>query len=151
MWARQLADRTVCLVRGALPRLGEAAEIVEVDDDAGGAWATQSRAHFAETFCALGIDAPVVSEPTSNTRVPVLIAAYSDVVAWKGTAGFSGAHLARIERTIAAADTKHRETLVVLFSDPRAASQIPGARNVLCAWGGEPPMQMAAARVIARG
>ncbi|MFI5245278.1 MAG: glycoside hydrolase family 3 N-terminal domain-containing protein [Gemmatimonadales bacterium] len=151
MWARQLADRTVSLVRGAMPRLGEAAEIVEVDDDAGGAWAVPSRAHFAEAFRALDLDAPVVSEPTSNTRVPVLIAAYSDVVAWKGTAGFSDASRARIEHTIAAADAKHRETLVVLFSHPRAASQIPNARNILCAWGGEPPMQMAAARVIVRG
>jgi hypothetical protein len=151
MWARQLADRTVVLVRGAMPRLGEAAEIVEVDDDAGGAWAVPSRAHFAETFRALGIDAPVVGEPTSNTRVPVLIAAYADVVAWKGTAGFSGASCDRIGRAIAAAEAKRRDTLVVLFSHPRAASQFPGARNMLCAWGGEPPMQMAAARVIVRG
>src|ERR1019366_2830597 len=44
MWARQLADRTVRLVRGAMPRLGEAAEIVEVDDDAGGARAVPRRA-----------------------------------------------------------------------------------------------------------
>lgn len=151
MSARQLADRTVSVVRGTLPRLGEAAEIVEVDDDAGGAWAVPSRAHFAEALRALDLDAPVVSEPTSNTRVPVLIAAYSDVVAWKGTAGFSDASRARIERAIAAADAKHRETLVVLFSHPRSASQFPNARNILCAWGGEPPMQMAAARVIVRG
>jgi len=149
MWARQLADRTVSLLRGTVPRLGAAVEVVEVDDDTGGAWTVPSRVHFTGALGALDLEAPVVGEPTSNTRVPVLVAAYADVVAWKGTAGFSDASVARVERAIASAG--QRETLLVLFSHPRWASQFPSARNVLCAWGGELPMQTAAARVIVRG
>jgi beta-glucosidase len=151
MWARRLADRTVHLARGALPRARGAVEIVEVDDDVGGTWAVPDRAHFASALRALDLDAPVVGEPSADTSVPVLIAAYADVVAWKGTAGFGDASRARIERAIAAADARQRETLVVLFSHPRYAAQLPFASNVLCAWGGEAAMQMAAARVIVRG
>ncbi|MFI5311813.1 MAG: glycoside hydrolase family 3 protein [Gemmatimonadales bacterium] len=150
MWARQLADQSVSLLRGALPRVGDAVEIVQVDDDAGGAWPVPSREHFAAALRSLDKDAPVVAEPSSNTRVPVLIAAYADVVEWKGTTGFSAASLATIGRALAAAATRNRETLVVLFSHPRHAAQLPDAPNVLCAWGGEPPMQSAAARVISR-
>jgi len=131
--------------------VGEALEIVEVDDDAGGTWTIPSRAHFAEALRALDVDAPVVVEPTSNTRVPVVIAAYSDVIPWKGTAGFSGPSRDRIAHTIAAATAQRRESVVVLFSHPRHASQLVSAPNILCAWGGEPPMQSAAARVLARG
>ena len=150
MWARQVADRSITLLRGTLPRLGEAVEIVEVDDDALGPWAVPSRAKFAETLRDLDVDAPVVTAPTSNTRVPVLIAAYADVVAWKGTAGFSAESIARIERAIEAAAARNRETLVVLFSHPRNANPLAGALNVLCAWGGEGAMQEAAARRIVR-
>src|ERR1019366_9837770 len=38
MWSRQVADATVHLVRGAIPRVGHAVEIVHVDDDASGPW-----------------------------------------------------------------------------------------------------------------
>jgi beta-glucosidase-like glycosyl hydrolase len=146
MWSRQVATRAVQLIRGALPRIGAAAELVEVDDDTGTAWTTPSRAHFSAALRALEIDAPTVTEPSAHTRVPVLIAAYADVVAWKGTAGFSAAAVARIEALVTAAKHAKRDSLVVLFSHPRHAAQFPSAPNVLCAWGGERPMQEAAAR-----
>ena len=41
-------------------------------------------------------------------------------------------------------------SLVVLFGHPRLAAELPG-RNVLCAWGGDPLMQEAAAVRMVRG
>jgi beta-glucosidase len=151
MWARQVADRAVRMVRGVAPRFAAAVEIVLIDDDAGLQWAAPDRSHFAAAFSTLDVDAPVVTEPTPHTRVPVLIAAFSDVVAWKGRAGFSAASRDSVERALGMARVQHRDACVVLFSHPSNATDFPGAANVVCAWGGERPMQEAAARVLARG
>jgi beta-glucosidase-like glycosyl hydrolase len=151
MWARQVADRAVCVIRGNSPRFAEAVEMVLVDDDSGGQSTVPERAHLAATFQALGVDAPVVAEPTPRTRVPVLIAAFDDVVAWKGRTGFSDASRATIERTLSIAKAQRRDACVVLFAHPANAEEFPGAANVVCAWGGERPMQEAAARVLVRG
>ena len=150
MWSRQTADATVHVVRGSIPRIGSAVEIVHVDDDAGGPWPPADRAYFAEALRALEIEANVIDASSRGTRVPVLIAAFADVVAGRTEPGFSRASRDRIERAAAIAHEQHRESLVVLFSHPRHAAQLPGAPNVLCAWAGEKPMQAAAARVIAR-
>jgi len=151
MWVRRTADRSVHLVRGSLPRIGGAVELVELDEDAGGAWSVPSREHFGAALHTLEVDATPVEHPSSNTRVPVLIAAYSDVIAWKGNSGFSSVTITHIERIIAAAREQRRDVLLVLFSHPRCAASMPFAPNVLCAWGGERPMQEAAARAITRG
>lgn len=150
MWSRQAADASVHLVRGSIPRMGRAAEIVHVDDDASGPWPVPSRAHFVQALAALEIEANVIDMRSTGTRVPVLIAAFADSVAGKTEAGFSRVSRDRIERAVAIAHEQKRETLVVLFSHPRHAAQVAAAPNVLCAWGGEKPMQAAAARVIAR-
>ncbi len=150
IWSRHVADASVHLLRGAIPRVGSAVEIVQVDDDTRGPWPVPVRAHFAESLRALEIEANVIDLQSAGTRVPVLITAFADVVAGKG-AGFSQANRDRIERAAAIAHEQKRESLVVLFSHPRHAAQFPAAPNVLCAWGGERPMQAAAARVIARG
>jgi beta-glucosidase-like glycosyl hydrolase len=150
IWSRQVADATVQLVRGAIPRIGAAVEIVHVDDDATGPWPVPNRAHFAEALAALEIEANVIDMRSTGTRVPVLIAAFADSVAGKSEPGFSRASRDRIERAAAIAHEQKRESLVVMFSHPRHAVQFPQAPNVLCAWGGEKPMQFAAARVIAR-
>ena len=150
MWSRQVADATVHLVRGAIPRVGHAVEIVHVDDDASGPWPVPSRAHFVQALGALEIEANVIDMRSTGTRVPVLIAAFADAVAGKSEPGFSRASRDRIERAVAIAHEQKRESLVVLFSHPRHAAQVPAVPNVLCAWGGEKPMQAAAARVIAR-
>ena len=167
MWARQLADRTVTLARGAIPRLGDAAEIVVVDDEAGraagspgaapgsaagarrlGEWTNPRHTPFAEALRALDVEAHVVHDPTSGTRVPVLVAVFGDRVEGKNLAGLSEASLMGVARILEQAHTRARETLVVLFAHPRRASQLSEALNVLCAWGGDAPMQAAAARVI---
>lgn len=121
-----------------------------MDDDASGPWPVPSRSHFADALGALEIEANVIDLDASAARVPVLIAAFADVVAGRPVPGFSGASLTRIERAAAIALGQGREPLVVLFAHPRFAAQMPDAPNVLCAWGGERPMQAAAARVIAR-
>ncbi len=150
IWSRHVADAATHVVRGAIPRVGHAVEIVQVDDDAGGPWPVPSRAHFVDALRALEIEANVFDLHPGGTRVPVLIAAFADAVAGKGAGGFSRVGCDRIERAAAIAHEQKRESLVVLFSHPRHAAQIPTAPNVLCAWGGERPMQAAAARVIAR-
>jgi beta-glucosidase len=150
MWSRQAADRAVHLVRGVIPRVGHAVEVVHVDDDANGPWPVPDRAHFVQALGALEVEANVIDMRSTGTRVPVLIAAFADSVAGKTEPGLSRASRDRIERAAAIAKEQKRESLVVLFSHPRHAAQIPDAPNVLCAWGGEKPMQAAAARVIAR-
>ncbi len=150
MWSRQVADAAVQVVRGAIPRIGDAVEIVQVDDDAAGPWPVPVRAHFIEALAALEIEANVIDTQSTGTRVPVLIAAFADSVAGKAEPGFSRASRDRIERAAVTAHEQKRESLVVLFSHPRHAAQFAQAPNVLCAWGGEKPMQAPAARVIAR-
>ena len=150
MWARQAADRSITLLRGRIPTIGSAVEVILVDDDASGPWHAPSRNHFTELLRKLELDAPIVDQPTTNTRVPVVIAAYADVVAWKGSAGFSDASVAQVERALEAAHAQRRDSLIVLFSHPRHAAQFPAATNVLCTWGGERPMQEAAARTLVR-
>ncbi|MFI5244543.1 MAG: glycoside hydrolase family 3 protein [Gemmatimonadales bacterium] len=150
MWSRQTADSTVHLVRGVIPRVGTAVEIVQVDDDSGGPWPPPGRGFFADALGAMEIEANVIDATSTGTRVPVLIAVFADVVAGKTEPGLSRAACDRIERATAVARDQNRESLVVLFSHPRHAAQLPGVPSVLCAWGGEKPMQAAAARVIAR-
>jgi hypothetical protein len=41
--------------------------------------------------------------------------------------------------------------LILLFGHPRVAGELPAGVPVLCAWGGEPLMQEAAAEALARG
>jgi beta-glucosidase-like glycosyl hydrolase len=150
IWSRQAADAAVHIIRGAIPRVGHAAELVFVDDDASGPWPVPDRVHFVDALRALEIEANVIDTRSSGTRVPVLIAAFADSVAGKTAPGFSRASRGRIERSAATAKEQKRESLVVLFSHPRHAAQVPDVPNVLCAWGGEKPMQAAAARAIAR-
>jgi beta-glucosidase-like glycosyl hydrolase len=150
IWSRQVADSVVHIVRGAIPRIGSAVEIVHVDDDVSGPWPVSSRSHFVEALGTLEIEANVIDMRSAGTRVPVLIAAFADAVAGKTEPGFSRAARDRIERAAAIAHEQKRESLVVMFSHPRHAAQFPQVPNVLCAWGGEKPMQAAAARVIAK-
>lgn len=150
MWSRQAADGAVHVLRGSIPRIGHAVEVVHVDDDASGPWPVPDRAHFVQALAALEVEANVIDMRSTGTRVPVLIAAFADSVAGKSEPGFSRASRDRIERAAAIAKEQKRESLVVMFSHPRHAAQVPEVANVLCAWGGEKPMQAAAARVIAR-
>ncbi len=151
MWARQVADQTIVVLRGEAPRIGDALEIVIVDDDADGPWENPSRGAFRAMFAALDVAAQVVAEPSGGTRIPVLIALFADVIAWKGTATLSEESHARVVRASDVARAQHRHVSVVLFGHPRLVHELPEAENVVCAWGGEGGMQEAAARRLSRG
>ena len=151
MWARQLADRSVQQLRGAIPDVGSAVEVIVVDDDADGPWPAPARGSFAWALRAMEVEASVVAEPSTNTNAPVVILAVADVTAWKNSIAFGAESLAAIERALFIAHAQARPALVVLAAHPRSAAQLTGAVNVLCVWGGEQPMLEAAARAIVSG
>ncbi len=151
MWGRQVADRAVHMVRGAAPHFAQAVEVVIVDEDARGPWPAPMRGEFESTLRALDVDAPVVPEPTRHTKVPVLIAVFCDVIAWKGYDAPSELARAAVARALAVASVQKREACVVLFGHPRHAAAFPEATRVGCAWDGSPLMQAAAARALTRG
>jgi beta-glucosidase len=135
MWSRQLADRCIHMLRGSRPVMGEAVEIVEVHDDS--AMSSQrGQAYFASALNAMGIDAAVVTQPTTGTRVPVIVAAYS------------ADDPAPIARALDLAAAQRRESLVILFASPADAAQLPRTSPVLCAWSPQRTMQESAARAL---
>jgi beta-glucosidase-like glycosyl hydrolase len=130
-WSLATAVRTLRVIRGAPALPTGPVRLVEVEDDAGGPWPPYPRVAFPAALQAAGIE-------TSETGTP-LIVLYSDIRAWKGRPGISDAAKARVRELTA----EHPDATVVLFSMPRLADEIPTARNVLAAWGGEGIMQQA--------
>ena len=144
-WGVQLADRVVHVVRGVPRPIGRQVEVVVIDDDIGGPYPPPSREPFLTTLSAAGVVVRRVETPGSAGG-SVIIALYGDVRSWKGRAGYSAETQAAVDRACAAAPG----ALVLQFSHPRLAREIPAARTVVSAWGGEPPMQQAAARWLLR-
>ena len=62
----------------------------------------------------------------------------------------AGGTLGEARQRVQGAMSPPGAALVVLFSHPWNAAELPPEAAVLCAWGGEPLMQEAAARAIAR-
>lgn len=131
-WALETAVRTLQVVRGepALPK--GPVRIQEVEDDLGGPYPPYPRTAFPAALA----DAGVQISPEGS----VIIAIYCDIRAWKGRPGLSETAQARVRDLVAA----HPDAPVILFSHPRLESEIPTARNLLAAWGGEALMQEAA-------
>lgn len=140
-WALGLAARALDPLRGR-PRCGGSVEVMTVDDDVGGPFPVGPRGAFPAALREVGVQVREVGRPTGE--LPVVIALYADIKGFKGRPGLSEAAI----ETVAAAVTEPRGATVVLFGHPRMAAQTPGA-DVLCAWGGEPLMQRAAARWLA--
>ncbi|HEX8432865.1 MAG TPA: glycoside hydrolase family 3 N-terminal domain-containing protein, partial [Longimicrobium sp.] len=130
-WSLATAVRTLRVIRGTPALPAGPVRLVEVEDDAGGPWPPYPRVAFPAALAAAGIE-------TSETGTP-LIVLYSDIRAWKGRPGISEAAKARVRELTA----EHPDATVILFSMPRLADEIPTARNVLAAWGGEGIMQQA--------
>ena len=145
-WGAQLADRVVHVVRGAPRPIGRQAEVIVIDDDLGGPSPAPSREPFFAALAAGGATVRRVETP-SGVGGSVIVALFGDIRSWKGRAGYSAETRAAVERTCAAA---HGAT-VVQFSHPRLAREIAAAPTVISAWGGDPPMQQAAARWLLRG
>lgn len=132
-WALETAVRTLRVARGE-PRLpGGAVRLVEVEDDAGGPYPPYPRDAFPAALRAAGVELAESGTP--------LVAVYSDIRAWKGRPGISPAARERVREVTEA----HPEATVLLFSHPRLAGELPTARHLLAAWGGEALMQEAVA------
>jgi beta-glucosidase-like glycosyl hydrolase len=137
-WARGVAERTVRPLRGD-PRLPpDSVDPVVVDDDIGGPHPVPDRSALSRALRGSGVRIEAGGHP--------LIAVFSDPRAWKGRAGLSPA----ARQAVREACVARPDAITVLFGHPRIAEEIPFARHVLLAWGGEPLMQEAAARVLAR-
>ncbi len=106
--------------------------LIEVEDDLGGPWPPYPRVAFPASLREAGVELSDDGEP--------LVVVYSDIRAWKGRPGISQAAQERVRELMEA----HPDASVILFSLPRLAGEIPTARNLLAAWGGEGMMQQAA-------
>lgn len=145
-WGAQLAERVVHVVRGRPLHLAGALDVLVVDDDLGGPTPPPSRAPFVAALTEAGLAASPVSVPGAAGRRSTVLALFGDVRAWKGRAGYAAESRAAVERACAV----RPDLVVVQFGHPRLAAEIPAARHVVSAWGGEPVMQRAAARWLVR-
>src|SRR5690606_16970185 len=135
-WSDGLALKSIAVLRGD-PRPPSRLHLIEIDDDLGGPHPPPSRDTFRGTLAEHG---RLARSPGGASG----IALSSDPRASKGYAGLSPSAVEKVA-ILCGADP---DASLVLFGHPRLAESLPGARNVLCAWGGEPNMQQAAARWI---
>ena len=132
-WALEIAVRALRACRGE-PRLPSGpVRLVEIEDDAGGPWPPYPRTSLPAALRAAGVE-------LSDDGTPV-VALYSDIRAWKGRPGISDAARERVREVTEAAP----DATVLLFSHPRLSVELPTARHLLAAWGGEGIMQEAVA------
>lgn len=150
MWGAQIAERVIHVVRGKVPALSGAADVVIVDDDLGGPYPAPSRDPLFASLKGAGLAARQV-ESLSGPGGPAIVALFGDIRSWKGRPGYSERAREAVATAVAAAKAAGREVLLVQFSHPRLAAQIPEAEHVVSAWGGDRCMQEAAGRWLARG
>lgn len=147
-WAAGVAERVVHPVGDAFPAISRAIDVVVVDDDIGGPYPPPSREPFLEQLNAGGYNA---REGENSGSEETLIALYGDIRAWKGRPGYSEKSRDALKQAADRARERGHRVSIVQFSHPRLAGEIPVDAPILCAWGGEEPMQRAAARVLVRG
>jgi beta-glucosidase len=145
LWGAQLAARVVRMVRGARPDLAPPLDVIVIDDDDGGPTPGPSRAPFFEALADAGRRARRVSAPSDDPNHTTLIALFGETPSWKGRAGYSEAAHAAVDRACALAPG----ALLLQFGHPRLIRELPAARSIATAWGGESAMQVAAARWVA--
>jgi beta-glucosidase len=152
-WALATAVRSVRWVGGAAWGGPGAAPVplTIVDDDVGGPYPAPSRRPLLDALADRGFDARP-GEGSAEARVH-LVAVFADTRGWKGRAGLSDEARAAVARAVAAgaSEVAGAGALILLFGHPRVAGELPAGVPVLCAWGGEPLMQEAAAEALARG
>lgn len=130
-WALSTAQRSLRVLRGE-PRLPDGpVRLIEVEDDAGGPYPPYPRTALPAALRTAGTELSESGEP--------LVAVYSDIRAWKGRPGISEQAQAQVRSVT----QEFPDATVVLFSHLRLAGELPGAKNVLAAWGGEALMQEA--------
>lgn len=145
-WAKQVGDRVLRSVRGRVPWVPPAVEVVMVDDDP--ASAAPSRWTFIQSLQTLGRTVNVVPGATPAGEGVLVIAVFADVMAGKGHAALTPESRLTVRLAVQGARTLKRDALVVLFGHPRLAAELPDAAHLLCAWAGDKGMQEAAARAL---
>lgn len=147
-WARDIACRVVQRLHGEIPSLGDRIRLTVVDDDLGGPYPPPSREPFAERLHELGVAVSSANGAAEEGAVHV-IALFGDIRAWKGRPGYSADALRSVRDAVASSDAAR--TVLIQFSHPRLASQLDAVPATVCAWGGEAPMQRAAAEWLVNG
>lgn len=146
MWAKQVSDRALTLVRGRVPWLPPSCEVVMVDDDAGGT--SPASTSFVQSLQSLGRRVNIVPGATPSGEGVLVIAVFADVSPGRGHAVLTQQSRLTVRLAVQAARTLKRDSLVVLFGHPRLADELPDAAHLLCAWSGDKGMQEAAARAL---
>lgn len=149
-WSLGVAEHVVHAIAETVPPLERTFDLVVVDDDIGGPYPPPSREPFLEELRSSGFDVRAGDQRGSPESEQVLIALYGDIRAWKGRPGYSGKSRDAVAQAMSEARERGQSVLVVQFSHPRLAAEIPAGAPILCAWGGEQVMQRGAARVLAR-
>ncbi|HET7461519.1 MAG TPA: glycoside hydrolase family 3 N-terminal domain-containing protein, partial [Longimicrobium sp.] len=132
-WALEVGMRALRVCRGNPVLPAGPVRLVEVEDDTGGPYPPYPRDAFPAALRRAGVE-------LSEQGTPV-VALYSDIRAWKGRPGISAAAQERVKQVTA----ESPDATVLMFSHPRLAHELPTARNLLAAWGGEGIMQEAVA------
>ncbi|MEO7963720.1 MAG: glycoside hydrolase family 3 N-terminal domain-containing protein [Gemmatimonadaceae bacterium] len=160
--AHRIARRCVHLLRGwRLPEIRRL-EVAIIDDDLGGPYPPPSRLPFIESLGEEGLEVilrdaqtaerigrpfiPTARETLHST--PLVIALFGDIRAWKGRPGYSPAARAHVAELVRMDAVRARDVIIVQLSHPRLAAELPGEVPIVCAWGGEAPMQRAAAMML---
>jgi beta-glucosidase-like glycosyl hydrolase len=147
-WSTQLAERVVHMVQGRLPALPQPWHLTIVDDDIGGPYPAPSREPLIASLRAGGIELLLDPSRPSSDGGSTVVALFGDIRAWKGRPGYSTPAKEAVRTTFESAGDRPR--LLIQFSHPRLAGELETDAPVLCAWGGEPVMQKAVARVLLR-
>jgi beta-glucosidase-like glycosyl hydrolase len=121
-------------------RLPGPVNLTVIDDDLGGPYPPPSREPFQAALRALGVE--VAADDAGGER---LLCVYAEPRAWKGRAGLSPENRDRVRRW----HHTFPGSPAVIFGGPRILADLPASLPALLAWGGEPLMQEAAARVLA--
>ncbi|HEY3133228.1 MAG TPA: glycoside hydrolase family 3 N-terminal domain-containing protein [Gemmatimonadaceae bacterium] len=147
-WATHIAEEVIHVIRGKLPRLPQPWNLVIVDDDLGGPYPAPSREPLVTALRTGGVELFAGDSTTTEKIGATVIALFGDIRAWKGRPGYSAAAKESVRRALG--QSKSGDRLIVQFSHPRLAGELDADAPILCAWGGEPVMQRATARVMLR-
>ncbi len=170
---RVICDGAVEVARGDIPQIHAALDVVIVDDDAGGPYPPPSRDPLYAALGEAGFDVQLLHQATPRVvkadaeatppdaplalDLPTLrdglrpsstlvLFAFNDIRAWKGTPGFSSGARTLIQHVVTESREMGREAIIVSLAHPRLAAGLGDARLIVSAWGGERPMQLAVAR-----